>query len=172
MNIIVAAAENNAIGFQGQMPWHLSADLKYFKATTMGHAVIMGRKTYESIGRPLPGRRNIIVTRDESYAIAPELLENLKPGTSVEIYTSLEAALAASPEDAFVIGGAQIYNLFWPHAERLYITRVHTTIDEYDASIPAVPEGYTLTFSEDHEADEKNDYPVTFEVWEKPEIPS
>lgn len=167
MNIIVAAAENNAIGSQGQTPWHLSADLKYFKATTMGHAVIMGRKTYESIGRPLPGRRNIIVTRDASYAIDPALLENLKPGTSVEIHTSLEAALAAAPADAFVIGGAQIYNLFWPHAERLYITRVHTIINEYDAAIPAVPEGYKLLSSEDAPADEKNDYSMTFEVWEK-----
>lgn len=167
MNIIVAAAENNAIGYQGQMPWHLSADLKYFKATTMGHAVIMGRKTYESIGRPLPGRRNIIVTRDASYAIDPALLENLKPGTSVEIHTSLEAALAAAPADAFVIGGAQIYNLFWPYAERLYITRVHTIINEYDAAIPAVPEGYKLLSSEDAPADEKNDYSMTFEVWEK-----
>ena len=168
MNIIVAAAENNAIGFQGQMPWHLSADLKYFKATTMGHAVIMGRKTYESIGRPLPGRRNIIVTRDASYTIAPELLENLKPGTSVEIYTSLEEALKNAPNDAFVIGGAQIYNLFWPHAERLYITRVHTVIEEYDASIPSIPAGYQLLSAEDYEADEKNDYSMTFEVWERP----
>lgn len=167
MNIIVAAAENNAIGYQGQMPWHLSADLKYFKATTMGHAVIMGRKTYESIGRPLPGRRNIIVTRDTNYAVDPALLENLKPGTSVEIYTSLDAALEAAPADAFVIGGAQIYNLFWPHAERLYITRVHIIINEYDAAIPAVPEGYRLISSEDALADEKNDYPMTFEVWEK-----
>lgn len=167
MNIIVAAAENNAIGYQGQMPWHLSADLKYFKATTMGHAVIMGRKTYESIGRPLPGRRNIIVTRDANYAIDPALLENLKPGTSVEIHTSLDDALAAAPADAFVIGGAQIYNLFWPHAERLYITRVHTIINEYDAAIPAVPEGYKLLSSEDVPADEKNDYSMTFEVWEK-----
>ena len=167
MNIIVAAAENNAIGYQGQMPWHLSADLKYFKATTMGHAVIMGRKTYESIGRPLPGRRNIIVTRDANYAIDPALLENLKPGTSVEIHTSLDAALAAAPADAFVIGGAQIYNLFWPHAEKLYITRVHTIINEYDAAIPAVPEGYKLLSSEDVPADEKNDYSMTFEVWEK-----
>lgn len=167
MNIIVAAAENNAIGYQGQMPWHLSADLKYFKATTMGHAVIMGRKTYESIGRPLPGRRNIIVTRDTNYAVDPALLENLKPGTSVEIYTSLDAALETAPADAFVIGGAQIYNLFWPHAERLYITRVHIIINEYDAAIPAVPEGYRLISSEDAPADEKNDYPMTFEVWEK-----
>lgn len=167
MNIIVAAAENNAIGYQGQMPWHLSADLKYFKATTMGHAVIMGRKTYESIGRPLPGRRNIIVTRDANYAIDPAILENLKPGTSVEIYTSLDDALAAAPADAFVIGGAQIYQLFWPHAERLYITRVHIIINEYDAVVPPVPEGYRLLSAEDVSADEKNDYDMTFEVWEK-----
>lgn len=167
MNIIVAAAENNAIGYQGQTPWHLSADLKYFRTTTMGHAVIMGRKTYESIGRPLPGRRNIIVTRDASYTIDPSLLENAKPGTSVEVFTSLDAALAVVPDDAFVIGGAQIYNLFWPHAQRLYITRVHTIVSEFDAAIPAIPDGYELISAEDVPSDEKNDYPMTFEVWEK-----
>ena len=85
-NIIVAASENNVIGFQGGMPWHLGADLKYFKATTMGHAIIMGRKTFESIGRALPGRRNMVISRNADLQL-PE---------GVELYPSLEAALAAA----------------------------------------------------------------------------
>ena len=76
MNIIVAASENNAIGNQGSMPWHLRADLQYFKATTKGHTVIMGRKTYESIGRPLPGRRNVVVTRDGLFHISEEVMSS------------------------------------------------------------------------------------------------
>lgn len=155
ISIIVAASENNVIGNKGVMPWHLGADLKYFKATTTGHAVIMGRKTFESIGRPLPNRRNIVISRNADFQV-PE---------GVELYPTLEAALAAAPEDSFIIGGGQIYNQAWPLAKKYYITRVHTTIEEYDTVIPDVPAHCQLTFSEDHPADEKNDYPVTFEVW-------
>lgn len=167
MNIIVAAAENNAIGYKGQMPWHLSADLKYFKSTTMGHAVIMGRKTYESIGRPLPGRRNIVVTRDPLYHISVDVMSNLKPGTSIEVYHELAEAMEKAPTDAFVIGGAQIYNELWTEAEHLYITRVHTVVDCFDAAVPAIPDGYELLSSERVEADEKNDFSMTFEVWKR-----
>ena len=156
MNIIVAASENNVIGCKGTMPWHLSADLKYFRATTMGHAVIMGRKTFESIGRPLPGRRNLVVTRNADYR--PE---------GVEVYASIDEALAAAPEDAFVIGGGQIYNQAWASATYYYITRVHTGVEEYDTVIPDVPDGCRLVQSTDVPADEKNDYPMTFEVWER-----
>ena len=120
MNIIVAASENNVIGHKGGLPWHLSADLKYFKATTMGHAVIMGRKTFQSIGRALPGRRNIVITRQRDFAV-PE---------GVETYGSLDEALANAPDDAFVIGGGEIYNAAWTLATTYYITRVHTVIDE------------------------------------------
>lgn len=168
MNIIVAASENNAIGYQGQMPWHLSADLKYFKSVTMGHAIIMGRKTYDSIGRPLPGRRNIIVTRNTTFHISEEVMMNLKPGTTVEVYHNLDEVIEKAPADAFVIGGAEIYNRLWLEAERLYITRVHTVIAAYDASVPDVPEGYLLENSEEAAADEKNDYSMTFEVWRRP----
>lgn len=167
MNIIVAASENNAIGFEGQMPWHLSSDLKYFKTTTMGHAIIMGRKTFESIGRPLPGRRNIIITRNGTFHLSTEVMANLKPGTTVEVYHDLDEAIEKAPADAFVIGGAQIYNALWTEAERLYITRVHTEVKEFDASVPAVPEGYVLESSQDAPADEKNDYSMTFEVWKR-----
>lgn len=167
MNIIVAAAENNAIGYQGQMPWHLGADLKYFKATTMGHAIIMGRKTFESIGRPLPGRRNIIVTHNALFHVSPEVMSNLKPGTSIEVYHELDEALEKAPADAFIIGGAQIYNQLWAEADRLYITRVHTVVEAFDASVPTVPEGYVLEASQDVSADENNDFSMTFEVWRK-----
>ncbi|MBR0037789.1 MAG: dihydrofolate reductase [Bacteroidales bacterium] len=178
MNIIVAASENNAIGNKGAMPWHLGADLKYFKKTTMGHAIIMGRKTFESIGRPLPGRRNIIISRNPDFQVSDEVLTKMgmsnlkaveegKPQASIEIYASLEEALKQAPEDAFVIGGGQIYNQAWPLATHYYITRVHTSIEAYDTTIPPVPEGCRLTYSEEVPADANNDYPLTFEVWEK-----
>lgn len=167
MNIIVAASENNAIGNLGSMPWHLRADLQYFKATTKGHTVIMGRKTYESIGRPLPGRRNVVVTRDGLFHISEEVMSNLKPGTSIEVYHSLAEAIEKSPADSFVIGGAQIYNQAWNDADYIYLTRVHTVIDDFDATIPPIPEGMVCISRIDVEADENNDYPVSFEVWKR-----
>lgn len=158
LSIIVAADERGAIGLGGQMPWHLPADLRYFKTTTVGHPVIMGRKTYASIGRPLPGRRNLVVSRQADLHLE-----------GCEVYPSLEAALeAVQAADAFVIGGAQIYRQAWPLAQRLYLTRVHTTVAEYDAAIPAVaPEEWTRTAATDYPADEKNAYSLTFEVYER-----
>lgn len=167
ISIIVACSENLAIGYQGTMPWHLSADLKYFKSVTTGHTVIMGRKTYESIGKPLPNRHNIVVTRDASYAIPEEVLQNMKEGTSVAICNSLDEALQQAGDDAIVMGGAQIYNQAWGKADKFYITRVHTIIDKYDASVPALPEGFKLESSVEQKADEKNDYDCTFEVYTK-----
>ena len=166
MNIIVAASENNAIGNKGTMPWHLRADLQYFKQVTTGHTVIMGRKTYESIGRPLPRRRNVVVTRS-LFHISAEVMSNLKPGTSIEVYHSLAEAIEKSPADNFVIGGAQIYNQAWNEADCIYLTRVHTVIEEFDATIPPIPEGFVCVSSQDVEADENNDFPITFEVWRR-----
>jgi dihydrofolate reductase len=119
VSIIVAMADNRVIGQQGQLPWHLSADLRRFRKLTTGHSIIMGRKTYESIGRPLPQRRNIVISRDPQFA--PE---------GVEVVDSLDAALAetASETEVFVIGGASIYALALPLAGRLYLTQVHTTV--------------------------------------------
>lgn len=178
MNIIVAASENNVIGYQGGMPWHLSADLKYFRATTTGHAVIMGRKTYESIGKPLPNRRNIVVSRNPDFRISEEALQQMgesnlkaieagKPQASIEIYESLEEALKHVPSDTFIMGGGQIYNQAWPQADTYYITRVHTVVEQFDTTIPAVPEGCKLVSSQYVDADEKNDFPMTFEVWKR-----
>lgn len=167
MNIIVAASENNAIGYKGAMPWHLRADLQYFKSTTMGHAVLMGRKTFESIGRPLPGRRNIIISRNALYHIPAEVMCNLKPGTTIEVYHELDEALEKAPADCFIIGGAQLYNQLWTEAKTIYLTRVHTEIEQFDASVPAIPEGYKCISRQDVPADENNDYAMTFEVWER-----
>lgn len=167
MNIIVAASENNAIGNKGQMPWHLRADLQYFKTTTLGHTVIMGRKTYESIGRPLPGRRNIVVTQNGTFHISPEVMANLKPGTTIEVYYELAEALEKAPADSFVIGGAQIYNETWDEADRFYITRVHTVVEEFDAKVPAVPADFECVSRQDVAADADNDFDMTFEVWQR-----
>ena len=119
-SLIVARARNNVIGRDGGMPWHLPADLKYFKAVTMGKPVIMGRRTFESIGRPLPGRDNVVISRQEGWGHA---------GT-VTVH-SLEAALdrAAAADEAMVIGGAQIYAQALPLADRLYITEIDAEVD-------------------------------------------
>ncbi len=121
-------SENRVIGRAGTLPWHLSADLKRFKKLTMGHAIVMGRKTYESIGRPLPGRASIVLSRDPKYVIA---------GT--DVVENLEQALAKTKEEeVFVIGGAQLYEIALPLAERLYLTEVGTTIDGDVFSRPVI----------------------------------
>ena len=127
LSIIVAADERGGIGRDGGLPWRLPEDLKRFKALTLGHPVIMGRKTYESIGRPLPGRRNIVVTRNAAYQT-----------DGCEVAASLAAALAAcqgGSDEIFVIGGAQIYAEALPLAQRLYLTEIRRAF-EGDARFP------------------------------------
>ncbi|MFC5560328.1 type 3 dihydrofolate reductase [Ureibacillus thermophilus] len=116
ISLIVAHDKNRVIGYNNQMPWHLPGDLKYFKETTMGKPLIMGRKTFESIGRPLPGRRNIVITRNKEYH-----------HEGIEVASSLEEALklAGNAEEIMVIGGEQIFKLALPIADRLYITQIH-----------------------------------------------
>ncbi len=114
LSIIAAIGPNNVIGNEGKLPWHLPEDLKRFKSLTMGHPIIMGRKTYESIGKPLPGRKNIVVTRQEKYEA---------PGCFVA--HSLDDAIESCwDEDVFVIGGAEIYKQALPIADKLYLTEV------------------------------------------------
>lgn len=115
ISMIVAVAENGIIGTQGTMPWHITEDFKHFKAVTLGHPVVMGRKTYQSIGRPLPGRRNIVISRQEGLQIE-----------GCQVVTSLEAALGLcdDEEETFIIGGGQIYAQTMPLAHKLYITHV------------------------------------------------
>lgn len=153
ISIIVAAAQNDVIGKDNRLLWRLSNDMKHFKALTTGKTVIMGRKTFESIGRALPGRRNIVVTRNDDFR-----------AEGVEVAHSPDEALEAAGPDGeiFIIGGGHLYNHFWDKADSLYLTRVHTVIDG-DTQIPVVsPAEWTETDRECHDADEKNEYRHSF----------
>ncbi|MEL0013323.1 MAG: dihydrofolate reductase, partial [Alphaproteobacteria bacterium] len=120
LSLIVAVANNGVIGHNGDLPWRIPGDMKFFKATTMGKPIVMGRKTWESLGRALPGRENIVVTRRAGFDA---------PGASV--VESLDAALAQVPDadEVMVIGGAEIYALALPHVARVYLTQVHAAPD-------------------------------------------
>ena len=168
LSLIVALADNGVIGRDGQLPWHLSSDLQRFKRLTMGRAILMGRKTWESIGRPLPGRTSIVISRQADY----------QPGfDEVLVVTNLDEALAQArrleaegstkADDAFIIGGARIYEMCFPRADRLLVTRVHGEIDG-DVSFPQVEwDAWQLVEEEHHVADEKNDYPHTYQIWQR-----
>jgi dihydrofolate reductase len=160
ISLIVAVAENDVIGRRGELPWRLSADLRRFKELTMGHAIIMGRKTFESIGRPLPGRRMIVVTRQADYrAEGADVVGGLE-----EAY---RAAGSRGESEAFVIGGAEVFAQAKPQAERVYLTRVHATVDG-DAFFPPLDSNqWRLVSSEPHAADAKNEYSYTFEIYER-----
>ena len=123
ISMIVARSRNHVIGRDNQMPWKISADLQFFKKVTMGHPVIMGRKTWESIGRPLPGRRNIVVSRNADLQL-----------TGAEVVNSLDAALATLSEfpRVFVIGGEQLFTQAFPRADRLYITEIDIDVEGGD----------------------------------------
>lgn len=159
LSLIVAHADNRVIGKDNDMPWHLPADLAYFKQTTLGKPVIMGRKTYESIGRPLPGRQNIVISRDASYL-----------AVGVDTATSVEQALdmAAGAEEVMVIGGGAIYQHCLVKADKLYITHIDAVVEgdtffpEYDTE--QVWEKQTST---KRVADEKNSYDLDFCVYVK-----
>jgi dihydrofolate reductase len=158
LSLVVAAAENGVIGRDNALPWRLSVDLRRFKALTLGHTVIMGRKTFESIGKGLPGRRNLVVSRNPEF----------RPAGATRV-PSLEAALsAAGPAgEVFVIGGADIYRQALPLAERIYFTLVHAR-PEGDSRFP-LPEqpDWRMVSSEMHAADEKNDFPTEFRVYDR-----
>jgi len=157
VSIIVAAAENNAIGKDNQLICRLSADLKRFKSLTMGHHIIMGRKTYESIGRPLPGRRSVIITRNKDY----------KQEGCVVVHSLEEAFAICNDEEVFVIGGGEIYNQAFPLASNLYLTRMNSYI-EGDTFIPEVKASeWNEVFREDLQKDEKNECDYSFINYER-----
>lgn len=165
LTLIVAAAENDVIGRDGDLPWKLSSDLARFKQLTMGHALLMGRKTYESIGRPLPGRVSIVLSRDPTWLPNHDVV--LVANTLDEALDRARGAKEVRHEQAFVIGGGEIYRLALPLADRVHLTRVHTTV-EGDATFPPLDANeWQLVSSEKQQADEKNEYDCTFEVWER-----
>lgn len=161
LSIVVAMASNGIIGRNGDLPWRLSADLKHFKAITMGKAIIMGRLTHESIGRPLPGRQNIVLTRDRHYkAEGCSLIHDLK---------SLEILFAR--EEAMIIGGAQIYADTLPLANKLFITEVHADVSG-DVSFPAFNRAqWQETSRESYSADDKNDHDYSFVTLKRVQTP-
>ncbi|NNJ94224.1 MAG: type 3 dihydrofolate reductase [Halobacteria archaeon] len=153
ISIIVAMADNRVIGHDNHLPWHLPADLKHFKATTMGKPIIMGRKTWESIGRPLPGRTNIVVTRDARYT-----------ADGCVVVHSVDAALQAcsADEEVMVIGGAEFYRQVLPHASTLYLTLVHDRFDG-DAFFPELDAcEWREVDREDFDADADNPHAYSF----------
>lgn len=158
ITLIAAAAENNALGKDNDLLWHLPNDFKRFKEITSGHHIILGRKTFESFPKPLPNRTHIIITRQKEY-----LVENCI------VVHSLEDAIAIAPqnEEVFIIGGAQIYEQSIPLADKIDLTRVHTSLDA-DAFFPEFDTSeWNLVFSEKHFKDEKHQYDFTFETYLK-----
>lgn len=157
ISIIAAVAENGVIGSGNRMPWHLKEDLRHFKTLTFGHGVVMGRKTWESLGRPLPGRRNVVVTRQQLQA----------PGCEVAHSLGEALALFASEEELFVIGGAQLYALALPLADRLYLTHIGHPF-EGDAYFPPWDrEAFRLVASKPGPAGPDFPWPYVFQTWER-----
>jgi dihydrofolate reductase len=158
ITLIVAVADNGVIGRDNTLPWHLPDDLKRFKRLTLGKPIVMGRKTFESIGKPLPGRQNIVVTRDPNYH---------REGITVahDVDTALRAA--GTVPEIMVIGGAELFRTLLPRAGRLHLTRVHGNIDG-DVLWPALDDQeWHVVERESHAADARHAWPMTFEVREK-----
>lgn len=162
--LIVAQSVNRVIGRENKMPWHLPEDLQYFKRVTMGNAIVMGRKTFESIGRPLPGRTNIVVTRNADYqAAGVEVVHDLATALS----RAEDLALINGNEELLVIGGSELYHQALPAAERLYLTQVHAEV-EGDAFFPALDmHEWQEVGREDYAADERNPYAYSFLVLDR-----
>lgn len=160
ISIVVAASENNVIGKDNRLLWTLPNDMKFFKNTTWGMPVIMGRKTFESLGKPLAGRTNIIVTTRNNWHPEGAIVVNT-------LEAAVEAARSTDALEAYIIGGGEIYRQSLPMCNRVYLTRVHTTIagDTYFPELPATE--WTLHSRLDFPADAKHAFAYSFEVWDK-----
>lgn len=159
ISLLVAMSPGRVIGRAGELPWRLSADLQRFKRLTMGHTIVMGRKTLESIGRALPGRTSIVITRQADY----------RPPAGVALAHDLPAALrlVAQDEEIFIIGGGEIFHLALPLANRLYLSLVEADVAG-DTLFPAVDfSQWRLTHESHHAADERNEFPHWFRVYER-----
>lgn len=160
ISLVVAAATNNAIGKEGVMPWHLPNDMKHFKNVTWGMPVIMGRKTFESLGKALPGRKNIVITRQDDWNA-----ENTVVVKSLD--DALFVAGQTDAQEVMVIGGGEIYNAYFEKAKRIYMTRVEATPDA-DTFFPVIDgKHWQLISQRNHEADEKNPFNYSFQLWER-----
>jgi dihydrofolate reductase len=160
ISLVVAASENNVIGKDNRLLWHLPNDMKFFKNTTWGMPVIMGRKTFESLGKPLTGRTNIVMTRDREW---------VAKGTTVtaNLDEAMKAAAETDAKEVFVIGGGEIFKQVLPQANRVYLTRVHTKL-EGDAFFPELPvKDWKLLSQLDFTADAKHAFAYSFQVWQR-----
>ncbi|ENN9980529.1 type 3 dihydrofolate reductase [Vibrio vulnificus] len=157
ISMIAAMAKQRIIGKDNQMPWHLPADFAWFKRCTMGKPVVMGRKTYDSIGRPLPGRLNIVISRDESLVIE---------GVTMANSIAHALALAGDADEVMIIGGGSIYAECLPKADKLYLTFIDATIDG-DTQFPDWGEQWRESHCEHYSADEKNRYAMDFVILER-----
>jgi dihydrofolate reductase len=159
LELVVAVAENDVIGRRNGLPWHLPADLRHFKSLTLGKPVLMGRKTYESIGKALPGRMNIVLSRSADFS----------PGDCVVVKSLDDARIAAGAQSALmVIGGAEIYRQCLPVAERIHLTLIHTRIDDGDTTFDGWRGAqWNASSQERHEADEKNAHAYSFITLER-----
>lgn len=158
ISLIAAVAQNGVIGKNGGLPWHLPEDLKYFKKLTMGHWIVMGRKTFASIGKPLPGRKNIVLTRDRDFR-----------AQGVEVFHNLEHLLERIPEEeeVFVIGGADIFRQFLPYADMLYFTQIAEAF-EGDTFFPSFDlEDWELISRQNGMKNKNNPYHYAFLVYER-----
>ena len=160
VSLIVAMSSNRVIGRDGDLPWHLPADLRHFKKTTMGHHLIIGRATWDEVGKPLPGRTMVVVTRNRDFS-----------ADGVLIAHSVEEALALARDDdePFIGGGAESYRqaLAVEHGDRHYITRVHAHVQGYTCLPPVDHDQWLQAHRLDHSADEKNEHPYTFERYDR-----
>jgi dihydrofolate reductase len=160
ISFIFAMDRNRAIGKDNQLPWHLPADLKFFKTVTMGHPILMGRKTYQSIGKPLPGRLNVVITQDPNFTAE---------GCEI-VHSADEAAARFQQQELFVIGGAEIFRLFLPQADRMYITQIEHEFAA-DTFFPDVNIAeWTLVSSEQGVQDEKNPYLYYFQIYQRKQV--
>lgn len=160
VHVIVAAAENDIIGRDGAMPWRIPEDLKRFKAITMGHPILMGRKTWAAIGRPLPGRENILITRQKEFSA---------PGATVlhSLHEALDHASARGASDVFIIGGGEIYRQALPLADVVHLTRIHAKF-EGDASFPSLDPSWREVAREPREQQEPTPLAYDFVTYERP----
>ncbi len=160
VSIIVAVSQNDVIGKESELPWRLPADMKYFKETTSGHCIIMGRKTFEALGRPLPNRTNIIITRQEDFSAEGCVVVN-------QLQHAIDYAKDQGESECFIIGGGDVYiqALIW--TDRIYLTRIHQSFEGDTFFQSLIPTDWKEIINNKHLPDEKNKYPYSFEVYER-----
>jgi dihydrofolate reductase len=160
LSAIAAVSRNGVIGKNNRLPWHLPADMRFFKQTTLGHPVIMGRKTYVSFGKALPGRTNLVITRQRDYTLPDAIVTH-------SLAEAIQKASQYDSTEIFILGGAEIYRESLPLLDRIYKTLIDAEF-EGDAFFPELDaKQWTMTAADVHQADEKNKYGYTFQTWER-----